>query len=110
MQHRKESGYRRYSEVGRKRAISKWSKYPHAVQQLAVDATLENGWQGVFPEKFSDTGPALNSEQAEAKHRKDVRSLGKIMQIEEKPGEEWSAYEARVTKSNERRIAAASKR
>jgi len=59
--YRREMRFRSYKPKGAAQAMDKWAKYPGAVQMAAVDATIENGWQGVFPEKFNEKNKGRDS-------------------------------------------------
>lgn len=105
MQYRRDNNYRKYKPKYAKQTMRKWAQHSAEAQQKAVDATIENGWQGAFPERFSDK-QSLSPDQEDAKARADVTSLSRLMQINQNPGEPWEQFAARVMKANERRIAA----
>jgi len=109
-QYRRDNNLRKYKPKYAKSAMNKWAKFPATVQQLAVNHTIESGWQGVFPEKFAKGHQVLTPEQEDARRRGEIASLARLMQIQQNPGESWDDFAARVLKANDRRIAAHNKR
>lgn len=102
--HRREMHYKKLSERGAKSRMKKMAAYPAETQMLAVQASIDNGWQGLFLDKFADGQPT--AEEQEKKEHEDIQGLADVMGIASEQGESRDDFEARVTKANERRVAA----
>ena len=108
--HRREMHYKKLSERGARSRMKKMAGYPLEVQNAAVQASIDNGWQGLFLDKAEanakGNSKGLSPEEKEKQHTEEVNILAELMGIEGKQGESADDFEARVMKANERRVAA----
>ena len=51
--HRKQKG--KFTPIAQERMVTKLCQYSKKVVIAAVTATIDNGWTGVFPEKYTDS-------------------------------------------------------
>jgi hypothetical protein len=56
IQHRKELRLKPLTPTGTKKRINHWSKFSIDIQLAAVEESIRNNWQGVFPEKINPNG------------------------------------------------------
>lgn len=47
--------------IAAKKQTQKLCRYPPNIQQMAVDHSIENSYQGLFPEKFVRNAPERNT-------------------------------------------------
>lgn len=108
-QYRRDNRLRTYKPKYAKQAMNHWSRFSMEIQLAAVNQTIANNWQGVFPEKLVKNQPDTDEQKAD-RNRADLADMARVLGINQRPDEDRAAFEARVVAANNKRIANLGKR